>query len=192
METDRDSADSVREFRLEGPGLIVLGGLIIAAIAGAFLIGRWYERTVRPVPNAAGLLDSDPLAHVADEQEPADVAQSTNFFDTLEGENKEAEPQRETAGPAPAVPAAAPAAAASGGDYYVQVFAGRDRKAAEGLIAKLQSEGDRVRLFSEKEGQGSLFKVRVGGFADEEGARKAAGDLVRRGYAGAWVTKAGD
>ena len=76
----------------------------------------------------------------------------------------------------------------AGGNFYVQVFAGRDLQAAEGLIAKLKSQGHRARLFREAEGQGALYKVRVGGYPTRDEARQASQQLVGEGYSGAWVT----
>jgi hypothetical protein len=46
-----------------------------------------------------------------------------------------------------------------------------------------------VRLFSEREGRGALYKVRVGGYPSRDGARSAADRLEREGYSGAWVTE---
>ena len=77
----------------------------------------------------------------------------------------------------------------SSGPYYVQVFAGRDRRAAEGLVGQLQAGNYSVRLFSDRSGGDALFKVRVGGYATEDEARDAAADLVQQGYGGAWVTR---
>jgi len=208
METERRDPDSVREFRLEGAGLLVLGGLLLTALVGSFMLGRWYERTTSPVAQQFDSIDSDPLAHVVDDQQAADVNEDASFFDTVEGGEKQSEPERQArrnsspprrstaaeAEPAPSGPTetAAPTPApesGAGGPYYVQVFAGRDRRAAEGLVQRLQAEGQPVKLFSEREGSGSLFKVRVGGFSSEDAARQAASELSGGGYAGAWVTR---
>ena len=74
----------------------------------------------------------------------------------------------------------------------MQVFAGRDRKAAESLFDQLKSAGYPARVFSEREGAGGLFKVRVGGYATEDEARSAASKLQKAGFAGAWVTRIED
>ena len=191
MVADRRDSE-VRELRLEGVGLFVIGGVLVAALAGAFLVGRWYERSVHPV-SAAGLPSDDPLAHVVQTEDPAEIDDTATFFDTMEG--RQAEPGREAAQPA-SPPAAPPPATESSpppkpvaGAYFVQVFAGRDRSAAEALVQQLKSSGHAVRIFTEREGQGSLYKVRVGGFADEAAARGAAETLQKEGFAGAWVTK---
>ena len=80
-------------------------------------------------------------------------------------------------------------AAADSGPFYVQVFAGRDRRASERLLGELQSAGYAVRVFSEKEAGGMLYKVRVGGYEQESGARETAAKLRESGYSGAWVTR---
>jgi cell division septation protein DedD len=194
-----DGRDSeVRELRLEGVGLFVIGGVLVAALAGAFFVGRWYERSVNPIP-AAGLPSDDPLAHVVQTEDPAEVDDTATFFDTMQGQ--QAEPDRETAQPGSPPVSAAPAGDSTpspakspqaGGAYFVQVFAGRDRSAAEALVQQLQSSGHAVRIFTQREGQGSLYKVRVGGFADEPAARVAAETLQKEGFAGAWVTRLED
>jgi septal ring-binding cell division protein DamX len=159
---------------------------------GAFFLGRWYERKQHPGPQS--MFDStDPLANVAASEELVDLDESADFFDTLEGEEKQSEPGREVReGRGSTLPAtsesAAAAPAAAAGKFYVQVFAGRDLPAAEGLIAKLKSQGHRARLFREAEGQGALYKVRVGGYATRDEARQASQQLIGEGYSGSWVT----
>jgi len=195
MEPDDRDAEQVRELRVEGPGLYVVGGAIIVALVGAFFLGRWYERKQHPA--AQSMFDqSDPLAHVTAPEEQIDVGESADFFDTVEGQEKQAEPEREVRRrvsddappPAPATRVEPAAGQAGGGKFYVQVFAGRDLQAAEGLIAKLKSQGHPGRLFREAEGQGALYKVRVGGYATRDDARQVAQQLVGEGYSGAWIT----
>lgn len=70
----------------------------------------------------------------------------------------------------------------------MQVFAGRDRQAAERLVGTLRAAGWPVRLQSVPEGSGSLVKVRVGGYPTRAAAEEAAGRLRGQGQTGAWVT----
>lgn len=193
MSPERDD-EKVRELRLEGPFLLVAGGVLLAALIGAFFFGRWYERQLRP----AALLArdaGDPLANVAAvEEAPADVDESAGYFDRLQGDEQALEPGREVGAATPATPAAPPPQRvapppAAGGSYFVQVFAGRDEAAAAGLVQTLEAAGYAVKLHTEREGQGALYKVRVGGYATPEQAREAARHLQREGYAGAWVTQ---
>ena len=81
------------------------------------------------------------------------------------------------------------AEAPSGGKWYVQVFAGRDRNSAEGLVRELEAAGYSVRLFSEREGRGALYKVRVGGYPTRDAAAGAADKLKGEGHAGAFPTE---
>lgn len=200
MANDRKAGDSVKEFRLEGVSLLLVAGLLLVLLGGAFYVGRWYERQVNPAAGAAlGLgLDGDPLGNVAQIEPAADVDEDADFFDEAEGGQKQLEPERQVGSPPaegsadrPAAQPAPPAAAqpASGGSFFVQVFAGRDRGAAEGLVGELQKKGYAVRLFSEREGRGALYKVRVGGYASRDDARGAATKLQGEGYSGAWVTE---
>jgi len=200
MAADRHDADSTREFRLEGIGLVLGGGFLIAVIAGAFFLGRWVERSANPAETlSAG--GAGPLAQITTREPDADAGQGLTYFDNLEGEGKQVEPAREAAKrPALAREAEEPRPAspstrveqppARAGDFYVQVGALRDQAAAAELIDSLKQQGYDVRLFSEREGQGVLYKVRVGGYATEQRARDTATRLKSEGYAGAWVTAA--
>jgi cell division septation protein DedD len=99
------------------------------------------------------------------------------------------EPKRQTAEPAlpPASPTGAPLAA-PGGPWNVQVFAGRDRQAAERLVGSLKAAGWPVHLQALPEGSGSLLKVRVGGYPSRAAAEEVATKLRGQGQSGAWVT----
>jgi len=193
METERRQAEPVRELRLEGTLLFVIGGVLVACMAGAFFLGRWYERQSLPHGELAG--SANPLGQVVGrgQQAPADVEASANYFDTLEGSGKELEPSRELAQADPdsvgevATPRVRPRNSPAPGDYFVQVFAGRNEASAAELIEKLEGSGYRVDLQSQREVAGTLFKVRVGGFETMDLARDKAQELKKRGYSGAWV-----
>jgi cell division septation protein DedD len=196
MANDRKTGDAVREFRLEGVSLLLVAGVLIVLLGGAFYAGRWYERQVGPAAGAVqGLgFEEDPLGNVAQIEPAADVDEEADFFDAAEGGQKQLEPERQVNRPAAgrdsaAAPAPAAAPAASAGSFYVQVFAGRDRGSAEGLVDELQKKGYSVRLFSEAEGRGALYKVRVGGYAEIDEAREMAKKLQAAGYAGAFATE---
>ena len=190
MTSEQEETGEVREFRLEGATLVVVVVVLAVALAGAFYVGRLVERKSRPAGTFAAGSPEDPLANVAQSEDPADVDQSSDFFD--EGEGGQAEPEREVRrglgqaegedSPAVAAPAATP------GSHFVQVWAGRDRQAAEVMVEKLQKEGYSVRLFSDRVESDTLYKVRVGGFETEDQARNMATELEQKGYRGAWVT----
>lgn len=190
MVVDPQPPDAPRELRLEGfrllAGVVGLGGVLLAAIAAAFLLGRWVERRSHPVSPAG-----DELSQVR----PApylDAEEGLTHFDRVGGPDQPREPAREIpdAGAATAPPAA-PAGELPGeeGAFYVQVFAGRDRSSAEELVGRLQRGGYRVRVVSEREGQDSLYKVRVGGYPSSERAREVMAELHRGGFPGAWVSR---
>ena len=174
-----------REVRLEGASLWVAGGLLLAMLVGAFTLGRWSASG----DSATGPGGPDPLGQVRS-AEPAPARDPAGFFDKVGEAAGRAEPRREartepsTAG-TPAVRPATP------GDWFVQVFAGRDREAAEVLVRRLGAAGHAVRLDAEAEGQGALYKVRVGGFPTKEAADAAAGRLRTEGESGAWVVRLG-
>jgi cell division septation protein DedD len=183
----REEEAPPRELRIQGIALFVTGGAFLALLALAFWTGRWFERQVSPPLQAAS--GRDRSGAVAKDEPKAD---DLTFFDTLGGGGRAAEPQRE-ARPKPQSPEAAPAAptapVARGGPFFVQVFAGRDRRAAEEIVRSLRDRGYPVAVEGEREGQGALYKVRVGGYPERAEAQTVAEKLKREGQAGAWVTK---
>jgi hypothetical protein len=189
--------EPVREFRLEGYGLVLVAAAAVVALAVAFWFGRLYERrygTEGGYAESAGM-ETGSAGEGAGSGEFSEISaeDGLTYFDTMEGEGKEAEPGRE-ARPDPAPPAAgiepeAPEPAAPAGPYFVQVFAGRDRDSAERLIARLSQGGYPVRMHTVKERQSSLYKVLVGGYAAREEAVPVVDALKKDGFAGAWITK---
>jgi hypothetical protein len=190
METeDRSGVEDVREFRLEGVGLMFAGGLLIVLLVASFYLGRWYERQTGYAGQMGITMEgqSDALANVVESE--ADIDGKSDFFDEATGGQKELEPARELPSAEAATPPhAAAEQQASEGIFYVQVMAGRDRASIEKVIEELRSKGYSARLFSEREGAGSLFKVRVGGYGERGEADQAAEKLRQQGYSGAWVT----
>jgi len=188
----------MHEFRLEGIGLLLGGGLLLAMMVCAFFLGRWVERGAQPA-SALPLSGAGPVSQVLTPEPAADVDRGVTHFDDFEGAEKQAEPDREIARPTAAIPAtqpvasrpsaaaSSPAAEADEGRYYVQVSALRDQAAAAEVLDMLRAQGHAVHLFSEREGHGMLYKVRVGGYATDQEARAMAAQLRKAGYAGAWV-----
>lgn len=182
-----------REFRLEGAGLAAVAAVLLLGLAAAFFGGRWYERRWGAGPQAGAAVAADPLAHVEEPGAPAEAAEGMNYFDTLQGEGKAAEPQREArprtaAETAPATPEPKQEAAAA--RHFVQVFAGRSRASAEELVDKLQQQGYTARLSSDDRGGERLYKVQVG-YALEDEARAAVEELRSKGFPSAFYVNAG-
>jgi cell division septation protein DedD len=191
MRDNRGDSDDVREFRVEGLTLVVAVAVLVVLLGGAFWVGRLVERRNHPGLTAGQALSEDPLANVAQTDSPADVDAAADFFDTTEGEDKELEPGREVRrglGQPEQSASEAGAAARGSGSFFVQIWAGRDREAAEGLVDRLRKEGYPVKIFSDRVEGDTLFKVRVGGFETEAEARRKSGELEQGGYRGAWVT----
>ena len=168
-----------RELRLEGGTLWLGMALLLGALVGAFFLGRWSV--------GGGEAPSSRPAATATEgaaRPPADVDATAGGFDV----SGVPEPGRQVATPAAPPASSVPPTAAPGGRWQVQVFAGRDRDAAERLVGTLKAAGWPVHLQSLPEGSGSLLKVRVGGYPDRAAAEVAAGKLRAQGQSGAWVT----
>jgi cell division septation protein DedD len=175
-----------REIRLEGPTLWLVFALLSVALVLAFLAGRL---TAPAAVGEVGLAGTK--GGTSAESAPAEipVEETLSFFDRAEGGGQVAEPRREAAERTPAGRAAVPASPPSpSGGWFVQVFAGRDRQAAELVARQLRGRNHPVRLDAEREGSGSLYKVRVGGYANREEAERVAEILRREGSSGAWVT----
>lgn len=184
MHPDATPRDEPKEVRLEGWVLAIAGGVLVALLVGAFQLGRVIERWGAPARAASAT--SDPLSNVEDEV--LDSTEKLTFFDTLSGSGKEAEPSRE-AKTKPPVPAPAELSV-SAGPWFVQVFVGRDRLAAEEVVRSLKSKRYPVRIDGVSEGaSGKLFKVRVGGFPTKEAAESGADRLHGDGHAGTWVVR---
>jgi cell division septation protein DedD len=186
MEPDVAHADGGREIRLEGGKLAVFVGLILAVVVTAFLLGRWSApQAPATAPNGS--------AATADGELPKAPVQggAGSHFDTATGADKAPEPSRQVASksapvertPVSQAPPLAP------GAWVVQVFAGRDREAAEALVRGLGERGYPVRIDSEREGADQLFKVRIGGYPTQTEANTVADRLRREGDKGAWVTR---
>ncbi|HEX6203579.1 MAG TPA: SPOR domain-containing protein [Thermoanaerobaculia bacterium] len=89
------------------------------------------------------------------------------------------EPERRAATPPPAARAEGP---------VIQVFSSRDRDQAERIVERLRNGGERPFLSPvEVDGQ-TMYRVRLGPFADREEATRVA-ERVRRGYGlDTWIT----
>jgi len=202
MKAEQGGDESTREVRLEGVGLVVVGGMLLAAVCGAYYLGKWVEGREHPAQILADAGEG-PLSQVVRSNSVESATEDTSFFDNLDGQETQPEPERE-ARPAPPTavdppakksnratktaekPADLPSDPGGTGDYWVQVFAGRDRSSAESLVGKLTGDGYLVKVFSEREGQGLLFKVRVGGYPSKDRAQLTASTLMESGYS-AWV-----
>ena len=183
MAPDPGIKTAVREVRLEGASLAAALVVLLALLFGAFEIGRAVERIGAPARGTGGA--GDPAARL--DAEPLDASEKVTFFDTVSGAGKEAEPKRQASSPPPSVSVSAPA---TPGPWFVQVFVGRDRSAAEEVVRGVRQRGYRVRVDSVSEGaSGSLYKVRVGGYESREGAEAASRKLEADGQKSTWVVK---
>ena len=181
MQDDTRRDAPAREVRLEGIALLLLGAALAALVVVAFLLGRWVGHS-----GSAEAGSSGPSSGAVEEPPAAEAR--PGHFDSVEGGEKSAEPEREVPARAPP-PSPAPVAALGGGSWVVQVFAGRDRRSAETIVRTLSARGYPVGLDSQRDGRDTLFRVRVGGFRTEAEARAAADRLRSEGETGAWVTR---
>jgi cell division septation protein DedD len=187
MSRAAEPREAVRELRVEGPSLLLVGALLALALGGAFYLGRWYERRSAPATGTPADLALDSRGPV-EERGPAEGGEPVTVFDRISEEHP-AERARETSSrPQAGAESAAAGGVPAQGRFLVQVFAGRDRASAEGVVAGLRERGYGVRVSSERDGSGQLYKVRVGGYATREEAEQVAERLRGQGYPGSWVT----
>jgi cell division protein FtsN len=178
-----------RELRLEGFTLALAGGILLALLFGAFELGRAVERWSAP---ARASSPGDPLGALPPEPTESQEKEKPTFFDTTSAPGQEAEPKREARSTATTAAPPASAPQVSSGPWYVQVFVGRDRAAAEEVVRTLKAHGYPVRTDAVAEGKSdSLYKVRVGGYATKDAADAGAEHLHKDGQASTWVVKVG-
>lgn len=188
MASDPERADPPKEIRLEGARLALAGVVALTLLYGAFALGRSVERRERPPAGGAPASDAEGEAG----RESSERSEPVTFFDTTDA-GQVVEPQREarSAPPQTAPPRSPPAGDPAG--WFVQVFVGRDRDAAEQVVTMLRAKGYPVRADAVPEGgSGRLYKVRVGGYASRESAEAASVKLHADGQASTWVVRVGD
>jgi hypothetical protein len=103
MKADRGDEESTREVRLEGVGLVVVGGILLAAVCGAFYLGKWVEAREHP----AGMLadaGEGPLSQVVRSDSVESATEDTSFFDNIDDSEAEPEPEREARTDPPRTP----------------------------------------------------------------------------------------
>jgi cell division protein FtsN len=185
MGREAGPAGEPRELRLEGFTLVLAAGFLAALLFGAFLLGRAVERWSAPARAATSAGEPQGGA----DAEPSEATEKPTYFDSVSGPGKEAEPTRET-GTKPKEAPTAPEPGVAPGSWYVQVFVGRDRATAEEVVRTLKGLGYPVRTDAVAEGRsGSLYKVRVGGYATKDLADAGAEKLHRDGQNSTWVVR---
>lgn len=191
-------------------------GLLLVALAGLGLCAAsfWLGRKSVPVRPAT----SNPTTLSASDapiEEVGDLEEDLTFFDRLEvapelsaqgaertvlppseasAQEEEAAPTHE---PSPGPPATEPPAgpvgqdlpAAVGGPFHVQVLATTEHAGAEAMVGRLRAHGFAARLEEAQRGGMVIYRVRVGGYPDEEGARRVAQAIERREGLKTWVTQ---
>lgn len=185
-ETGADAED-VREVRLEGVGLVLVAAVLVAALAGAFQLGRWFERR-DDGPVAASGATFDELIESGTTATGSRTEEELSAFDVVANDaalepGREARPKNApTAGAERADTDTAETAAPAPGRYWVQVVAVRDRASAESVVGKLRDLGYGVQLDAEGASGDTIYRVRVGGFTSREDAAPAIAKLKADGF----------
>ena len=218
IRNDSDSDDRYVEIQLDGKQIIVVLAGILLLCAVSFHFGRRVGRADggRAGTELAALVDSAGSGQEALADE--DAASDLTFFDTVGQRSPSAAPPEVASGdsakqgsttpadatsrkapatsppaavtkPAPA-PAPATTARVSAGAFLVQVAAYSDRARAEALAGRLRQKGYAAQIDSVPSNGQTLYKVRVGGFADRPAADAAKARLVSEEKLQAWVVTA--
>jgi hypothetical protein len=184
--------ETTREFQLETRHLAFLIVLVVALCLASFMLGRWVERQNGGAPVSEALSRPD-AATVGD---GGDVADDLTFFDTLKNDRpapletvresparpSRPEPSR-AAAPAPAGPRANDPRRSVNEGVMIQVFASKDKAAADAIRKRLRSRGYTALLLPD----GGSWKVRVGPYADREEAERSAAVLRQQENLKTWI-----
>ncbi|HKY32687.1 MAG TPA: SPOR domain-containing protein [Candidatus Polarisedimenticolia bacterium] len=184
----RPMEEGGREFQLETRHLAFLIALVVVLCVASFMVGRWVERqSLGPTVSSAVSRSADPNV-----EEGGDVAEDLTFFDSLKEDRPvplQASGETAPARPAASSPRPPSRTAAETGrrsvneGVMIQVFASRDRAAADAIRNRLRSRGYTALMVSE----GGSYKVRVGPYADKEEAERSAAVLRQQENLSTWI-----
>ena len=190
---------ATQDFQLETRHMALLILLVVILCVASFMFGRWVERQrIGPQVSSAAGKAGDP--NIQD----VDISKDLTFFDTLKTEQVQpvaggsaspsasAPSSASTAGRSRTTPPpAATSTATSRSDprrsvsegIMIQVFAGKDRAAAESIRKRLRAKGYTAILVS----SGGTHKVRVGPYADRTEAQRAEATLREQEHLTTWI-----
>lgn len=187
--------ETAREFQLETRHLAFLIVLVVALCLASFMLGRWVERQ-NAGPAVSDAVTRPEGATVTDE---GDVSKDLTFFDTLKNERPaplesapEPAPARAmkpvasraaAASPPPATPRPADSRRSVSDGVMIQVFASKDKAAADAIRKRLRARGYTALLVPD----GGSWKVRVGPYADREEAERSAAVLRQQENLKTWI-----
>jgi len=199
-----DSA-TTQEFQLETRHLVLMVLLVVVLCVASFMFGRWVERqSAGPTISMAGMPGPSGRNGDANVEEMGDVSKDLTFFDTLEGNQPAPLKPQPGAKPAasarvkrpatagvgqPAEPPATTGQPATSGRrsvneaVMIQVFASKDRAAADLIRRRLRAKGYTALLMPDH----GTYKVRVGPYADREEATRAASVLREQEKLTTWI-----
>lgn len=170
-----------QEFQLETRHLALLVLIVVVLCLGSFQLGRWVERRSggQSFARSGSGLDEAADGTIDD---MGDVSQELTFFDSLKEESVvEDAPVRsrpeQTASPAPT------GRRSVNEGVMIQVFASKDRSAAQAVRNRLREKGYTAFILSSE----GTHKVRVGPYADKEEAELQASIIREREDLHTWI-----
>lgn len=210
-----DHEPSYYEIALTNRQVLIAFAILLVCLVAAFLSGVWVgrgdaapppPRVAEEAPAEAGADEPEPLSFFSrdrpaddgagDEAGEAPGGGATLAEDPVEGGGGNAagagaaapSPPPAAEPPRPAPAASAPAETSGDGGFVIQVFSSRDREQAQSIVDKLVAGGRDAYLSPvEMDGQ-TMYRVRIGPFADREGAGKAADEVRHRFRLDTWIT----
>jgi hypothetical protein len=195
---------TTQEFQLETRHLVLLVLLVVVLCVASFMFGRWVERqSVGPTISMTGMPGASGRNGDANVEEMGDVSKDLTFFDTLEGNqpaplkpqagaqaapSRARQPSTQTVRQPVEPPSTASQPPASGRRsvneaVMIQVFASKDRAAADQIRRRLRAKGYTALLMPDH----GTYKVRVGPYADREEATRAASVLREQEKLTTWI-----
>ena len=174
-------AEGGQEFQLETRHLALLVLIAVVLCLGSFHLGRWVERRSGS-PAVAVLGAGTEEASDGTIEDMGDISRELTFFDSLHEDTvvDDAPARART----DSVPASAPVARRSVNEgIMIQVFASKDRSAAQAVRNRLREKGYTAFILSSD----GTHKVRVGPYADKEEAELQAAIIRQREDLHTWI-----
>jgi len=187
---------STHEILLENRHLAFVGAGVVVLCMGAFLLGRWSERSRWESPDTSLPQPAGVTAQLPIEGGAPPAAQAGREENGFSGE--EILPGESPAGPEaparsdPSAPRAEkpPQPGMRGDDLYIQVIATRHADAAQVLRERLAQRQYPAAVVSSPDGEGRpLYRVRVGGYGSRREAEQVALRLQKEEHLRTWIPK---
>lgn len=178
---ERNIEGASQEFQLETRHLALLVLIVVVLCLGSFQLGRWVERRSGG-PSIAGAGSAMDEVSDANVDDVGDISRELTFFDSLKEDTVVDDAPVRTRSETGAAPPPATRRSVNEG-IMIQVFASKDRSAAQAVRNRLREKGYTAFILSSD----GTHKVRVGPYADKEEAELQAAIIREREDLRTWI-----